>query len=301
VGQCVAKRTVDLRHAPHTVGVLHLGTIGVRLHDLAIGQQSAQVGGTGDLAGMRADGVYPRVERFQRTFRRLDGHGTGDVGDFPQLSGANQRVGKDGRADLRAVDERQPLARLEPIRFQLGPAERLLAVYQSKPALGCAGLGQIRCPFADHEQAHVRQRREVAAGADAALLRDGRHDAAIEHLDEMLDQPDGDTGMSLHQRLDAKRQRQAGDADVQHRAPADGMAAQKVFLKVQDFLRLDPLTRQLAEAGVDAVDRAALGQQLLKATASRIDPLPRRQADTDASNPPGQDGLGLVNRQTVAR
>ena len=53
--QGVAEGAVDLRHAADAVGVLHLPAIGVRRDDLAAFEQPADVGGTGDLPGMRAN------------------------------------------------------------------------------------------------------------------------------------------------------------------------------------------------------------------------------------------------------
>ena len=58
----VAVGAVDLRHAAEAVGVLDLAAVGVRSHDLAVGEEAAQVGGAGGLAGVRPHGLDARVE-----------------------------------------------------------------------------------------------------------------------------------------------------------------------------------------------------------------------------------------------
>ena len=68
-------------------------------------------------------------------------------------------------------------------------------------------------------------------------------------------------------------QRQPCDTQRQQIAHADGVAAQQVLLQGQDFVVGDPLVGELAEAGVDAVDRLAAAQvdrrALMRAVARR--------------------------------
>ncbi len=120
-----------------------------------------------------------RGSKGLRTLRRLDGHGTGHVGDAEQLAGADQGVGQEGGADLRAVDERQPFLGLELVRLEVDAAEGGASAHRPRPATGVrvgvgAGPRDEGMALADDDEGEVGQRREVAAGADAALLRDGR-------------------------------------------------------------------------------------------------------------------------------
>ena len=126
-----------------------------------------------------------------RTLGRLDGHGTGDVGDLGQVAGTHQGIGQEGRADLRAVDERQSFLGQRPVRFEVhapqgsAAAERLdfWACSTGRFAID-ARLRHERMAFAHDDEGQVGQRRQVAAGADAALLGNGRHHAAVVHLDQ---------------------------------------------------------------------------------------------------------------------
>ena len=90
---------------------------------------------------------------------------------------------------------------------------------------------------------------------------------------ERVDQFRRDAGVALGQGLDAQRQRQPADAEAQQRPHADGVAAQQVFLKGENFVRLDALVGQLAEAGVDAVDGGAGRHQRFEDAASLLDAL----------------------------
>ncbi len=94
MGDGAAQGAVDLGHAAHAVGVLHLGAVGVRGHDLAVGQQPAQVGRAGNLARMRPHLLNAFIKWPQRAFRRFNRHCPRNVGDSGQMSDANQGLGQ---------------------------------------------------------------------------------------------------------------------------------------------------------------------------------------------------------------
>ena len=90
--------------------------------------------------------------------------------------------------------------------------------------------------LADDDECQVGERRQVAAGADAALLRNRRHDAAVVDRQERVDQFGRHAGIPLGQRLDAQGEREPGDAERQQVAHADGVTAQQVLLQREHFV-----------------------------------------------------------------
>ena len=80
---------------------------------------------------------------------------------------------RQGRGDLRAVEQRQALLRTQADRDEAGLGERLLGRHQ--PAI------DPHLADAQHGRAQVGQGGEVARSADRALGRNDRQDAALEH------------------------------------------------------------------------------------------------------------------------
>src|SRR5438128_937003 len=78
------------------------------------------------------------------------------------------------------------------------------------------------------------------------------------------------------------------------------MTAQEVFLKAQDFRWLDALAGELAEAGVDAVDGGAAGQELFETASRLLDPLPGLRCETEPDGAAMQDVFGVRQRQPIA-
>ena len=163
VGDGVARRAVHLRRAAHRVGVLHPAAVGVRVVERAAVDQPAQVGGATPLAAMRPGGVDARVERGNRAAQRVDGQRGDDVGGAGQPVGGGDGQRQHGRGGLGAVDQRQALLG--------GRADRREAGGASASAAGRRVVAVPDVAFADQHQRDVRQRREVAAGADRAAAR----------------------------------------------------------------------------------------------------------------------------------
>ena len=116
----------------------------------------------------------------------------------------------------------------------------------------------------------MRQRRQVAAGADRSLLRHHRHDAGVEHGGQRLQRADANAGMTAHQGVDADDQHRAHHFGGERLADADRMGDDQVALQFleQAFVlglgaghagaqavRAEQLVGIAAEAGGDAVDR----------------------------------------------
>ena len=107
-------------------------------------------------------------------------------------------------------------------------------------------------------------------------------------------------GLWVHQPQLTAAQREAA-LSQRHQGPhADGMAAQKIFLKGQNLIRLDALIREFPEAGVDAVDNVSLGEKLVQAAARAFDALAGDGGQPKLFDSAGENAFGVVEGEAVA-
>ena len=175
----------------------------------------------------------------------------GDERRLQAAVGAEEAAERQRGRDLGAVDEREALLGGEHDGREAGPAERLGG--------GQALALEDRLALADHGGGHVRERREIARGADRALPGDDRQDVAGEHrLDERH-------GRRLHPRGAAaeggelEREDEADHRRRQRLAHAAAVREDEVALQRRHVAGLDADRGELAEAGVDAVDGRRAG------------------------------------------
>ena len=164
---------MHLRHAAERVGVLHLAAVRVALHDLAVGEQRAQV--RRDDAPARGAGARPCRRSSNGRFEPLSASrliAPATSASVQSASASQQRERAERGHVLRAVDEREPLLRLEHDRAR-GPPR----ASASAPGMHLT-VAKLRLALADQREREVRERREIAGRADRALRRDARRDAA---------------------------------------------------------------------------------------------------------------------------
>ena len=163
---------------------------------------------------------------------------------------ARQRLG--GR-ELRAVEQREAL-----LRRRARPARVRRARARRRPA--CARPSRPGLADADHRGRQMRERREIARGADRALARDHRNDVAREHRCRA-----GRPSPAARRRRRAPRLASFSAiisrtiAGAHRLADAGRVREHEVALQRRELVGGDAHVRELAEAGVDAVDRLALG------------------------------------------
>ena len=163
-----------------------------------------------DLARMRAGGVDPLVERRRRAAERLEAHGRRAHRGPPEHLGVVHQQRQHRGLGLRAVDEREPFLRREAERREPGGRQRG-GGRRAPPRLE-------HLPLAHQDQRHVTQRRQVAAGADAALLRHQRHEAGVEQAEQRLDQGGAHAAGRAEQDVGAQHHQPANDVGRQRRA-----------------------------------------------------------------------------------
>jgi len=107
------------------------------------------------------------IEGAARALARLEAHRAGDVGDRREPLRLEDRQRPERRHVLRAVDEREPLLRLEHHRRNPRHPQRVAARQVHRPVrraeLGAGAHARLhrRLPFADHREREVRERREI--------------------------------------------------------------------------------------------------------------------------------------------
>ena len=216
--------------------------------DRAAGEQAAVVLRDVDLSRLAAQRMDARVERPVAAARGVDGQRADHQRRFEHRLEREQRVQPQRGAGLRAVDQRQALLRAQHQRRDACLAQHL----GGRPAVGA---GDEELAFAEQRQRHVRERREVAGGADAALARHVGHEAGVVHREQAVDDGGTHARVAARQARRLRREHQPHDRRRQRRADTDAVRADQVQLQRREVGFADPRARQLAEAGVDAVDR----------------------------------------------
>ena len=115
-----------------------------------------------------------------------------------------------------------------------------------------------------HErQGHVGERCQVAGSADRTLGGDARRNAGVDERHEGVDEFRAHAGVAAGEARCFQREREANRGVVEQRAGADGVRAHQVGLQPLQLMIGDVSLGELAEAGIDAVGRRAMGDRLL--------------------------------------
>ena len=232
----------------------------MRVADDAAPEQLAVVLGGVDLAGLAAQRVDARVERAVAATRGIDRERADHERGLQHRLEIEQGMQRQRGRGLRAVDQGQAFLGAELERRNAGPLQRktcrdTLAVLQ-------------HVAFADQRQRHVRQRCEVARGADRTLRRHIGHEARVVHGQQRVDHHFAHARVAARQAGGLEREHEAHDLGRERFADADAVRADQVELQRLQLRLADALVGQLAKAGVDAVDRhVAVGGALHHALA----------------------------------
>ena len=130
------------------------------------------------------------VEGGIGAFQRVAAEAAEHVGGIDQRLRGQQRQRAHGQHGLRAVDQRDGFFGFEHQRLDLRLLQRV-------------GAGNARAfcvdafAFADQRQREMRQGSEIAARSHAALRRDHRSDAAVQHFAERVDDDGAHAGVSF--------------------------------------------------------------------------------------------------------
>ena len=278
-GNGVGDGAEHLRRAAQAVGVLDpVVVLAVRLADGAVGEQRAHERGRGALSRVRTGVVNAGVERRGRSAQRLEAHRRGADGRAPEHARIVHQEGQDRGLGLGPIDEGNAFLGPEPVGRESRGGER------RRGGDGFAG-GAEQLAFAHEYHRHVTERGEVAAGADASLLRHPRHEPGVDQRDHGADEPGPDAAGRPEQHVRPQDHQRAHDVRRERRPETGGMAADQVHLEAVELVGRDAHAGQLAEPGVDPVDRLPAGHGTLdegpapfeRRPGVRGDPHPRRR------------------------
>ena len=207
-----------------------------------------------------AEGLDASVEGVER-------QGPDAIGPLAQPLCGDERPDAVGAHELRAVEQRQTLLRLE---FKGFPAQ-----FAEQVGCGAHYPADLDLAQSQQRQAHVGQRRQVSRCAERSLLVDDRQDVAVEELDEPLDGPKLYARVTVGERLDLEQQDEPHDLRRHALAGAAGVRHDEVALQPGEFVAADRDVAQRAEARRDAVDRPLGVLHLaVEVFAAADDPLP---------------------------
>ncbi len=271
--------TDHLRLAADRVRVLHVFAIEVRLANIAAAHQLPQDARDRGLPAVPAHAVNAAIERRVAALDRVSGHGAGYQRRREHVLAAEYRRERKRGRYLRTVQQREAFLGREPDRHDTGVREGLLRRHQFAV--------YPRLADADQHARHVRERRQVARGADRALGRYPRIDVVIDQRAQRVDQLEPYAGETLGQRDDFHQHDQAHDVVAEVLPDTDRMRAHEILLQLHEFVVADVDARELAEAGVDAVNLSAALDDVadvfggLRDGAARVD----AERDLDGSVP----------------
>ena len=181
---CMSERAFDgaehLRHAAHGVRVLHAIAILVIAMDLAVRQQQAEAARDFDLMRRAARFLNARVERRVAAGESVDRQRADDDGwrraAFPRANSPSS-----ASARLSCV----PLISARPSFASSAIGSKPAALrHTSAPARRAR---RHRFAFADQAQRQMRERREIAGGADRAAFRNDRQHVVVEQREQRID------------------------------------------------------------------------------------------------------------------
>src|SRR5262245_17607714 len=121
----------------------------------------------------------------------------------------------------------------------------------------------------------MRERREIATRTDRSFFRNNRVHAAVEHLAKQLDDIPTNSAEAERQHVRPEQHHCAHLGFGKWRANSAGVTADKVQLKLTEFVLRHTNVGQLSETGVDAVNHRIPRNDLLDKFAGSSDPRTR--------------------------
>ena len=132
----------------------------------------------------------------------------------------------------------------------------------------------------------MRERREVARRADAALRRDERHGVAVEQRLERVDDLRPNARIAAAEAEQLEQDHQPRDVARQRVAETGAVRQDQVGLELGQAVVGNARVGEQAEAGVDAIDRLARGDDALDRGGGGGDALHRRVVERAAAPEP---------------
>ena len=246
---------MQLRDAAQGISVLHAVGLAV-VQDLGAGEQLAHIRGDEHLALLAAHLMDAGIEGVAKAGQTLHGQGRDHVAELGGADGIVQGQRADGGHRAGAVGHAEAFLGHERVEGgNAGLGHRLRAGHLHALIHGLA--------LAEHGQRHVSERREVAGGAEGALLGNDGGNALVEHLEKHLNEEGTHAGHTAAQGVGAQEHHAAHDLVGIRLAGGGAVTEDQVGGELVAHLLGDGDLLELTEAGGDAVGHAALGGDLL--------------------------------------
>ena len=235
----------------------------VRGDDVAAVEQGADAGRDLDLPGLAAQPMDAVVERGAAALQGVDRHCPGNDRGVEHALAEEQGVKRDRGRGLGAVDQRQPFLGREH--------ERIAAESRKRGGGGHDRSAKVDAAFAHQGRDHVRERGEVARGADAALRRNHGHGVSIEQRHQRVNHFAPHARMAATEPDQLERDHQPDGAARERVAKPAAVAEDQIALKVGELRRGDARLGEQSETGVDAIDGLARGDDAFDRAGGGVD------------------------------
>ena len=146
----------------------------------------------------------------------------------------------------------------------------------------------------------MRERRQVAGGADAAVPRDRRMHPPVDHVAKEVDDLGPNTGSACGEGVGTQNEDRAHDVRGKRWPDAGGVAAQEIALERAELVVRNAHGREVAESGVDAIN-GIVGLRDFCDDPRRLLDLPLRGAVEAHGDVAARDGDDVRNGEVVAR
>src|SRR4029077_8923027 len=181
-------------------------------------------------------GVWPRllqtqIKRGRSSFERFEAHCAGNVCDASESFGMKKSESAHSMHRLRAVEQGKSLFCFETLSLKSSARQRF-------PAFHSFALKKC-IAFANQGQSEMRERREIAAGADRAFLRNDRVDAPVEHFAKHLDDFKADSAESESKHVGPQQHHRARLRLRKWIANSASVTANKIELELSQIVLRD--------------------------------------------------------------
>ena len=225
----------------------------------------------------RLAGVWP--QRLQvgsqdpvRPHQALDAECGREVGRVEQTPQVGEGEHEHPQHPVGAVDEGEA--------FLLGQLDRGEPVFGERLGGGANHTLVVdHITFAHHGQGTVREGRQVAGAAEAAVLENDRCEAGIQQVGVGLGSRESHSGVTRAHRREPQQHQRAHHLDLDAGTGAGGVGADEALLQTRSLRGGDVPRGERTEAGRDAVDRGVGRRQVVDMLASPADRLARLRPD----------------------
>ena len=239
---------------------------------------------------LTASVVDSLVEGDRCAKQRLERHRARDVGGTPESARVDERDECYGRVRLGSIDQGDAFLRRED--------DRLGADLTQELRRRILGIPLDQRSLTDESEAEMREGRQITARPHAPLLRNGRIDIGIQHLENEIDELGTRARVALRDHISAEKHHRSHLALGEAITDSRRVAANDIHLQLGQFVARDRDFRKFSKAGGDPVhDQVAL-HDVVDDGAGTEHSFARLRREPDA-NPIGRHRISFIDGERV--